>query len=56
MIIGLSGIIPGGISVEDFSVVTKMNIVDSEHFLDDLLKNNVGTKQNDLYFLKMVTN
>ncbi|MGH1522321.1 MAG: hypothetical protein ACRBB2_08250 [Nitrosopumilus sp.] len=52
MIIGLSGIIPGGISVEDFSVVTKMNIVDSEHFLDDLLKNNVGTKQNDLYFFE----
>ena len=53
MIIGLSGIIPGGISVEDFSAVTEMNTIESKGILDDLIKNNVGTKQDDLYFFEI---
>ena len=32
MIVGLKGIIPGGVSVEDFSAVTKINEDDSEKF------------------------
>ncbi len=30
MIVGLSGIIPGGISVKDFSAVTKMSTAESK--------------------------
>jgi hypothetical protein len=33
MIIGLQGIIPGGMSVQDFSAVTKMNSNDSKVIL-----------------------
>ncbi len=49
MIVGLQGIIPGGISVNDFSVVTKLNIIDSKTILDEFIKNNIGTKQDNLY-------
>lgn len=51
-IIGLQGIIPGGISVKDFSVVTKMNEIDSKKILDDIIKNSIGTKQNDSYYFE----
>ncbi len=50
MIIGLEGIIVGGISVEDFSVVTKLNVNDSKTILDELIKNNIGKKQDDSYY------
>ena len=50
---GLKGIIPGGISVEDFSVVTKINSDDSKTILDQLIENNIGTKQNDSYFFEV---
>jgi len=50
MIIGLEGIIVGGISVEDFSVVTKLNINDSKTILDEFIKNNIGKKQDDSYY------
>ena len=46
MIVGLQGIIPGGISVKDFSAVTKLNSIDSETILDEFIKNNIGTKQD----------
>ena len=52
MIVGLQGIIVGGISVEDFSVVTKLNIIDSETILDEFIKNNIGTKQDNLYYFE----
>ena len=35
MIGGLSGIISGGISVDDFSAVTALSASDSEKILDD---------------------
>jgi len=52
MIVGLQGIIPGGISVEDFSAVTKINIPDSEKILDEFIKNNIGTKQDNSYYFE----
>jgi len=52
MIVGLPGIITGGISVEDFSAVTKLNVVDSEIILDEFIKNNIGTKQDNSYYFE----
>ncbi|MDH3696946.1 MAG: hypothetical protein OEQ15_06495, partial [Nitrosopumilus sp.] len=52
MIIGLQGIIPGGISVQDFSAVTKINSNDSEIILEEFVKNDVGTKQDDSYYFE----
>jgi len=52
MIVGLQGIIPGGISVEDFSVVTKLNVVDSETILDEFIKNDIGKKQDNSYYFE----
>ena len=52
MIVGLEGIIPGGISVEDFSAVTKLNIVDSQIILDEFIKNDIGTKQDNSYYFE----
>ncbi len=52
MIVGLPGIIVGGISIEDFSVVTKLNIIDSETILDEFIKNNIGTKQDNSYYFE----
>lgn len=49
MIVGLQGIIVGGISVEDFSAVTKLNNIDSKTILDEFIKNDIGTKLDDLY-------
>jgi len=52
MIVGLQGIIPGGVSVEDFSAVTKMNPDDSKTILDEFIKNDVGTKQDESYYFE----
>jgi hypothetical protein len=52
MIVGLLGILVGGISVEDFSAVTKLNIVDSKTILDEFIKNNIGTKQDNSYYFE----
>ena len=52
MIIGLQGIIPGGMSVQDFSAVTKINSNDSEIILEEFVKNDVGTKQDDSYYFE----
>ena len=52
MIVGLSGMIPGGVSIEDFCAVTKMNSIDSRKFLNELLKNQIGTKQDDNYYFE----
>jgi DNA-binding transcriptional MerR regulator len=52
MIVGLQGIIPGGISITDFSAVTKMNSIDSEIILDEFIKNDIGSKQNNLYYFE----
>lgn len=52
MIIGLQGIIPGGVSVKDFSAVTKINPTDSKIILDEFIKNGIGTKQDDSYYFE----
>ena len=52
MVIGLQGIITGGISIKDFSAVTKMNSDDSEQILDELIKNNIGRKEDNYYHFK----
>ena len=45
----LSGIIPGGISVQDFSVITKNNEEESKKILEEFLKIGIGTKLEDHY-------
>jgi len=52
MIVGLEGIISDGVSVEDFSAVTKLNPVDSEIILDEFIKNDIGTKQDNSYYFE----
>ena len=53
MSVGLQGIIPGGVSVQDFSAVTKINSDDSEMILDEFIKNNIGTKQDVFYYFEV---
>lgn len=52
MLSGLKGIIPGGVSVEDFSVVIKSNIVDSQNILDGYVKSGIGKKQDNMYYFE----
>ena len=52
MINGLQGIIPGGVSVQDFSAVTKITIDDSKIILDEFIKNEIGTKENNFYYFE----
>ena len=52
MMVGLQGIITGGVSVQDFSAVTKLNSDVSKTLLDEFIKNGMGTKQNDSYFFE----
>ncbi len=52
MLSGLKGIIPGGISVEDFTAVTKSNTVDSQNILDGYVKSGIGKKQEDKYYFE----
>jgi len=52
MIVGLQGIIVDGVSVEDFSAVTKLNVIDSKTILDEFIKNNIGTKQDNSYYFE----
>ena len=52
IISGLKGIISGGISTKDFSIVTKINIEDSETILNKIVENNIGSKQDNLYYFE----
>ncbi len=47
---GLPGIVPGGISTKDFSVVTGFDEVLSQDILDDLASSGIGEIQNQQYF------
>ena len=53
MIVGLRGIIPGGVSIKDFSAVTKINSNESEIILEEFIKNNIGTKQDGFYYFEV---
>jgi hypothetical protein len=52
MLKSLSGIIPGGISVEDFSAITKTNDEESRKILETFLKSNIGSKQEEKYYFE----
>jgi len=52
MLTGLNGIIPGGISVEDFTAITKTNSIDSQKILDWYIKTGIGTKQKNKYYFE----
>ena len=52
MTIGLQGIIPGGVSVQDFSAVTKMSSTDSKTILDEFVKNGIGNLENNFYYFE----
>jgi hypothetical protein len=52
MIIGLQGIIQGGVSVQDFSAVTKISDVESKIILDEFIKNDIGTKDGNSYLFE----
>ena len=45
----LTGIIPGGISVQDFSAITKIDVGESSKILESFFKNGIGSKQEDKY-------
>lgn len=52
MTIGLQGIIPGGVSVQDFSAVTKISSTDSKTILDEFVKNGIGNLENNFYYFE----
>ena len=52
MLKSLSGIIPGGISVQDFSAITKTNDEESQKILETFLKSGIGSKQEEKYFFE----
>ena len=52
MIVGLNGIIQGGISVKDFSTVTKINANDSEEILNNFINNGIGNLTDDFYYFE----
>jgi hypothetical protein len=48
----LPGIIPGGISVQDFSAITKTNAVESKKILEKFFKSGIGSKQEGKYYFE----
>ena len=50
--IGLQGIISGGVSVEDFSAVTHLDLDTSQTILDEFIKNGIGMKENNSYLFE----
>ena len=49
---GISGIIPGGISVRDFSIVAETSDILAKEILKDLAKNEIGEMKNDVIHFK----
>ena len=48
---GIKGIIPGGLSVKDFSIVTQTNEETARQILDNFMQNGIGTFQdNQIHF------
>lgn len=52
MLKALSGIIPGGISIQDFSAITKTDSKESFTILETFSKKGIGTKQEDKYYFE----
>ena len=52
MLNSLDGIIPGGISVQDFSEITKNNAEESQEILETFFKLDIGSKLDDKYYFE----
>lgn len=52
MLSGLNGIVSGGISVEDFTAITKINTIDSQKILDTYIQNEIGKKEENKYYFE----
>lgn len=52
MIAGLRGIIPGGVSIQDFSAVTKFDNNLSKEILEELLSLGIGKRQGKQYLFE----
>ena len=46
---GISGIIPGGISIMDFAIVSKTDQITAQKILNELIKNDIGKKEDELF-------
>ncbi len=46
---GINGIIPGGISIKDFSMVTETDQSSAKKILEELIKNNIGKKDDGMF-------
>ena len=46
---GISGIIPGGISVIDFAIIAKTDQITAKKILNQLVENGIGKKEVDTY-------
>lgn len=46
---GIQAIIPGGISVKDFSAITKADSQTSQKILEELIQNGIGRKSDGVY-------
>ena len=46
---GISGIIPGGISVMDFAIIAKTDQITAKKILNQLIENGIGKKEEDIY-------
>jgi len=52
MLKALPGIIPGGISVQDFSVIIKTDAEESQKILETFFTSDIGSKQEDKYYFE----
>mgnify|MGYP002624040813 CR=1 FL=1 len=46
---GISGIIPGGISVMDFAIISKTDQITAQKILNELVENDIGRKDRDVF-------
>ncbi len=46
---GLDGVIPGGISIKEFSMISKADQSTAKEILDELINNGIGTKNEDSF-------
>lgn len=49
LIKGINGIIPGGISIKDFSMVSETDQTNAKKILEELIKNGIGEKDGDIF-------
>lgn len=46
---GISGIIPGGISVMDFAIISKTDQITAQKILNELVENDIGRRDQDVF-------